>query len=121
MIGALAAALAALGVYGVVAYSVRQSTHEIGVRTAVGATRGVILRRFLGRGLALAGIGTAIGIAISLATTRFMSTVLFGVEAGDAASFAGASLLVLTAALLATLVPAWRGSRVDPAVALRHH
>ena len=121
MIGVLAAALAALGIYGLVAYSVRQSTHEIGVRAAVGATRGMILRRFLGRGLALAGIGTAIGIMASLALTRLMSNLLFGVAATDAASFAGASLLVLTAALLASLVPPWRGSRVDPVVGLRHH
>ncbi len=121
MIGVLAAALAALGIYGLVAYSVRQSTHEIGVRTAVGATRGMILRRFLSRGLALAGIGTAIGILASLALTRLMSTLLFGVTATDVASFAGASLLVLAAALLASFVPAWRGSRVDPVVALRHH
>ena len=120
MIGVLAAALAALGIYGLVAYSVRQSTHEIGVRTAVGATRGMILRRFLGRGLALAGIGTVIGLVASLALSRLMSRLLFGVAATDVASFAGASLLVLTAALLASLVPAWRGSQVDPVVALRH-
>jgi predicted permease len=121
MIGALAAALAALGIYGLVAYSVRQSTHEIGVRSAVGATRGMILRRFLRRGLTLATIGIAIGIAASLVLSRLMSGLLFGVEATDTASYAGASVLVLSAALVASFVPAWRGSRLDPVVALRHH
>jgi predicted permease len=120
MIGVLAAALAALGIYGLVAYSVRQSTHEIGVRTAVGATRGMILRQFIRRGLTLAAIGTAIGFAASLMLSRMMSGLLFGIEATDAASFAGASLLVLSAALVASFVPAWRGSRLDPVVALRH-
>jgi predicted permease len=121
MVGAFAAALAALGVYGLVAHTVRWSTHEIGVRTAVGATRGMILRQFLRRGVTLAAIGTGIGGVASLMGTRLMSGLLFGVEATDPASFAGASLLVLSAALVASFVPAWRASRVDPIVALRHH
>ena len=120
MIGVLAAVLAALGIYGLIVYSVRQSTHEIGVRTAVGATRAMILRHFLGRGLALTTIGVGIGIVASLALTRLMSSLLFGVTATDTASFIGASLLVFAAALVACFVPAWRGSRVDPVVALRH-
>ena len=121
IIGALAAVLAALGVYGLVAYTVKQSAHEIGVRAAIGATRGTLLRHFLLRGLTLTAIGAAIGIAASTALSRLMSGILYGVDATDTASFVGASLLLLSAAVVASLVPAWRASRVDPVVALRHH
>ena len=120
IIGLMAAALAALGVYGLVAYTIRQSAHEIGLRTAVGATRAMILRQFLFRGLTLAAIGMAIGIAGSLMGTRLMAGLLFGVESTDTASFLSASILVLSSALVASFVPAWRGSRADPVVALRH-
>lgn len=119
--GAVAIALAALGIYGLIAYTVKESAHEIGVRTAVGASRGAILRRFLTRGVTLGVVGVLVGVLVALSVTRLMGTMLFGVAATDVASFAGASLLVLTTALLASLVPAWRGSRVDPIVALRHH
>lgn len=120
VIGVMAAALAALGVYGLVAYTVRQSAHEIGIRAAVGATRGMILRRFLRRGIVLTLAGVAIGIIGSLALARLMATLLYNVSTTDLTSFAGASLLLFASALIASLLPAWRGSRVDPVVALRH-
>jgi predicted permease len=120
IIGALASILAALGVYGLVAYTVRQSAHEIGVRAAVGATQGMLLRRFLARGLALSATGVIIGIAASLALSRLMANLLYGVAATDSLSFAAAAMLLLAAAAVASFVPAWRGARVDPVVALRH-
>lgn len=119
IVGVLAAALSALGVYGLVAFTVSQSTHEIGIRAALGATRAMILRRFVNRGLVLAIAGLIVGLGASLAMTRLARTLLFGVESSDPVSFAGAALLVLAAALFASFVPAWRASRVDPVVALR--
>jgi predicted permease len=120
MIGALAALLAALGVYGLVAYTVKQRAQEIGVRTAIGATRGMILRHFLARGMMLSSIGVMLGALASIALSRFMSRMLFGVAATDTASFVGASALLLAAAIAASFVPAWRASRADPLAALRH-
>jgi predicted permease len=121
VVGVMAAALAALGVYGLVAYTVRQSAHEIGIRTAVGATRTMIVRQFLARGVALAAIGIAVGVLASLMLGRLMADLLYGVAATDVTSFAGASALVLGATIAASFIPAWRGSRVDPVVALRQH
>jgi ABC-type antimicrobial peptide transport system permease subunit len=88
---------------------------------AIGATQGIVLRYFLARGLALAAVGIGVGGVASVVLSRFMSRVLFGVAATDLASFASALALVVTAAAVASFVPAWRGSRVDPAEALRHH
>ena len=120
MIGLIAVALAALGIYGLTAYTVKQSTHEIGIRMALGAQRADVVRRFLGRGLRLGAIGAVIGMAAALAVTRLLGTLLYGVSATDVASFAVASAVVLCIALAASIVPAWRAARTNPITALRH-
>lgn len=118
--GVAGMALAALGTYGLVAYTVRQSTHEIGIRMALGAGRASVVREFLARGLRLGAAGAAFGIAGALALGRFLNGWLFGVTATDGLSFARALAIVLAGVALATLVPAWRASKTDPLSALRH-
>jgi predicted permease len=113
-------ALAALGLYGLVSYIVKQSTHEIGIRMALGAPRLSVVRRFLARGLRLGGIGAAVGIVAALGVSRLLGSVLYGVSATDAVSFARALALVLGIVIVATLVPAWRAARTNPVSALRH-
>jgi predicted permease len=120
MIGVIATVLAALGIYGLVSYSVKESTHEIGIRMAIGARPGDIVRRFLGRGFRLALVGTACGLVVSLAVTRALGSLLYGVSATDAVSFVAASTMVLAVALVASLIPSWRAARTDPIAALRH-
>jgi putative ABC transport system permease protein len=120
VVGLVAIGLAALGIYGLLAYTVKQRTHEIGIRLAVGAQRGAIVRQFLRMGLWLGVGGAAIGVALALVGTRLMASLLFGVSATDALSFALAAGAVLLVALLASLIPAWWGARTDPLVALRH-
>lgn len=115
----LALALAAIGLYGVIAYSVVQRTHEIGVRMALGAVRADVMRRVLGEGFVLAAAGVAIGLAGSAMLTRLMASQLVGITPRDPLTFAGGALLLLGVALFASYVPAWRASRVDPVVALR--
>jgi len=114
-------ALSALGTYGLVSYTVKQSTHEIGIRIALGAPRRSVVVRFLTRGLRLGAIGAGIGVMTALVLTRFLQGALFGVSPTDAASFAAALTVVLSAVVLATLIPAWRAARTNPLVALRHH
>ena len=116
---ALALVLAALGLYGVMAYLVAGRTREIGVRVALGATRGEIIRLVLGDGLrpALAGLGTGIGVA--LLSGRLIEGLLFGVSPQDPAILVFVALLLAAVALAATVVPAWRAARIDPLVALR--
>lgn len=121
IIGVVAVALMSLGIYGLVAYTVQQSVHDTGIRLAVGAPRSHIVRRFMARGLVLGTTGAIVGIGASMTLTRLMADLLFGVSATDPLSFAGASGVVIGTAVLASLIPAWRGSRVDPVVALRHH
>jgi putative ABC transport system permease protein len=118
---ALAALLLAIaGVFGVLAYAVAQRTQEIGVRIALGATRGNILKMVLGQGLVTVSIGLVIGLAGSLLLTRTMRSMLFGVSPNDPLTLVGIALLLMLIAMLASYIPARRATRVDPMIALRY-
>ena len=112
--------LAAIGIYGVLSYTVAQRTREIGIRMALGATQNSIARDVLIQGLLLSGIGAVIGIAGALAGARLIASILYGVRPTDVVAFLAASLVLATTALLASYIPARRASRVDPMVALRY-
>lgn len=118
--GLLALALAAVGIYGVVAYVTRQRTHEIGIRIALGAQRQDVLKLVLVHGVRLTLMGLAIGLALSLLLTRFLVEMIFTVSPTDPGVFAGITLLLFCVALGACYLPAWRAMRVDPIVALRY-
>jgi len=109
----------AAGLYGLVAYTVSQRTHELGIRLALGAARGQITRLVIGQGLGLALIGTGIGVAGAAAATRTLVSLIPSVQPNDPATFGAVALVLLTIALAATYLPARRASRVDPATALR--
>ena len=115
----LALVITATGIAGVIAYSVSERTHEIGIRMALGAQRTTVLRMLLGQGLALVSIGLALGVAGALALTRLMSGLLFGIGATDPLTFLAVSLVLLAVAVLACAVPARRATGIDPIMALR--
>jgi putative ABC transport system permease protein len=118
--GALALLLASIGVYGVMAFSVMQRTREIGIRIALGARARDVVGLFVGRGMRLTVIGVTIGLALSMALSRLMQGMLFGLTPTDTMTFLGVAALLAAVALLASWLPARSAARVDPMQALRH-
>lgn len=116
----LAMALATVGIYGVVSYSVTQSTHNIGVCMALGANTRTVLGMVLRRALRMALLGIVIGAAVGFAVTRLMRDLLFGVSAGDPVTFAAVAVLLAAVTMLASYIPARRATKIDPMVALRY-
>jgi len=117
--GLAALILATAGVFGVMAYAVSRRTREIGVRVALGAASSDVLRMILGQGARTIGVGVVVGVAISLALTRTVQSLLFGVTATDPMTFGAVTLLLVGAALAACYIPARRATKVDPMIALR--
>jgi ABC-type antimicrobial peptide transport system permease subunit len=120
MFGASALLLAAIGIYGLMAYSVEQRTQEIGIRLSLGADAAAVRWMVIVQGMRLAIVGVMIGLAASWGLARTMTTFLFEIEPRDPLVFAGVPLLLTLVALVAVFLPAWRASKVDPIVALRY-
>jgi putative ABC transport system permease protein len=116
---ALALLLSAIGIYGVLAWTVSERTREIGVRLALGAQTGDVLKLVVSQGMKLTSLGLAVGFAASLPAARAMKSLLFGVGAGDPTTFAAIALLLIFTALLACYLPARKATKVDPIVAIR--
>jgi ABC-type antimicrobial peptide transport system permease subunit len=119
VLGGLALLLAAIGLYGVMSYSVSQSTRELGLRMALGATPSHLLRLVMSRGLALTAAGIVGGTAAALASTRLLGYLLYNVSPRDPTSFGSAFVVIIVASLAACFLPAWRATRTDPLQALR--
>jgi putative ABC transport system permease protein len=120
VLGVIALVLAAVGLYGVISYLVTLRWHEIGIRMALGAQRRMVLGMALGWGASLMLLGTMAGLLFAVGLARLLSGLIYGVKAGDLQVFFVATAALLVSAVLATLVPALRASRVDPMVALRY-
>jgi ABC-type antimicrobial peptide transport system permease subunit len=119
LFASVALVLALVGLYGVVSYLVSWRTHEIGVRMAIGANASKVLRLFLGQGMSLVALGTALGVAGAVAATRLLRAYLFGVSPTDPATFLTILAFVFIVAVAASIVPARRATRVDPVTALK--
>jgi putative ABC transport system permease protein len=109
-----------VGIYGVIGYTTRQRTHEIAIRIALGARPAEVLRLVLGQGMLLTLAGLAAGIAMSLALTRYLKSVLFGITSSDLLTYAGVTFLLCMVSLIACYIPARRATKVDPMEALRY-
>jgi putative ABC transport system permease protein len=116
----IALALAAVGIYGVISYSVRQRTQEIGIRMALGAESADVLKLTLAASMKPVLAGIVAGLALALATSRLMATLLYRVQAADPYTFGAVTLILLSAAILASYLPARRATKVDPLITLRH-
>jgi putative ABC transport system permease protein len=120
LFAAIALLLAAVGIYGLIAYSVAQRTHEIGVRMALGAAQGDVMQMIVRQAVSMALIGIMLGLGGAFALTRLLKTLLFGVGVTDALTFAAAPVGIMLVVLIATFIPAIRATRISPVVALRY-
>jgi ABC-type antimicrobial peptide transport system permease subunit len=119
MFGALAHSVAAVGAYSVIAYSVSQRTHEIGVRVALGARSSQVVRLVMGEGMRAVGVGIALGVAASLAMGRLVASMLYSTAPRDPIVLVAVVAMLAIVAIMASIIPAWRATTTDPAIVLR--